>query len=575
MSTAQWDAEPDLMRNVRRKLRSGEPLDLLAEASSMLTMVDRREYGFGRREGDPPYSLTRLVELFMDVHRIETSALLAVIAELAGDDDLLAARIRRELAQRGDRLPEWLARLGDVEVYRAQEMVHVLGDGDNVHLGVRLADGSELTAIVYIDHNMGTLVKDAFVVPESMASLETFMRTKSDDPDTVWRDLDLGDARVRITEAIESAAMTVPPFETDTWPVCRPIVEWLARQLPAGGTGYERPEWSEPDRERLADRFFASSFGQPLDDADHRGLLESVIWFGADYGPGDPMRWSPVAIEIILVDWIPRKIVADAPYLAKAPDLLRAFVRFCHAERGIRPELTDETLAAVDRWEPEYQGTIRSPRPQGPMALLAAMGATVPDGTWDMGDLDLDLDEPYDHRAVMAEMLREAAGSEEALRTLDDRPLPDEEFDWTGIPDDVHHKVAEVLALCDRCSDDLFDVEYRTVCRRLLARAAAGDPAVFRRRASSATAAAAICWIVGKDNDLFNLYHGPLRVKDLMAHFGLAQGGVSQRAETLMKAAGFDPYARRWDLRLGSPELLVSGRRRRLIELRDEYLTDG
>jgi hypothetical protein len=208
------------------------------------------------------------------------------------------------------------------------------------------------------------------------------------------------------------------------------------------------------------------------------------------------------------------------------------------------------------------------------MALLAAMGAVDPDGPWDMGDPDQDLDEPYDHRAFMAELLREAAGSEDALRILDDRPLPDEAFEWSGIPDDVHDKVAEVLALCDRCSDELFDVEYRTVCRRLLARAAAGDPAVFRRRASSVTAAAAICWIAGKDNDLFNLYYGPLRVKDLMAHFGLAQGGVSQRAETLMKAAGFDPYARRWDLRLGSPELLVSRRRRRIIELRDEYLTN-
>lgn len=41
-----------------------------------------------------------------------------------------------------------------------------------------------------------------------------------------------------------------------------------------------------------------------------------------------------------------------------------------------------------------------------------------------------------------------------------------------------------------------------------------------------------------------------------------------------MKAADFDPHLRRWDLRLGSPELLVSRRRRRLIELRDEYLTD-
>jgi hypothetical protein len=282
------------------------------------------------------------------------------MAELAGDDELQGQRIRRELARRAERLPEWLSRLGEAEVVRAQEMVHVLGDGDNVNVEVRLPGGHGLTAVVYIDHNMGTLVKDAFVVPETIDGLEALMRSKVDDPDTVWRDIDLADARVRITEAIDLAAMTVPPFESDTWPVCRPIVEWLTRKLPPDGTGYARPEWTDRERERLADRFFASEFGAPLDDADHRGLLESVIWFGADYGPGDPLRWSAVAVEIILVDWIPHKLVADIAYLAKAPDLLRAFVRFCHAERGIRAELTAETLAAIDEYEPEYQRTIRS-----------------------------------------------------------------------------------------------------------------------------------------------------------------------------------------------------------------------
>ena len=68
------------------------------------------------------------------------------------------------------------------------------------------------------------------------------------------------------------------------------------------------------------------------------------------------------------------KIVAPAEYLAKAPDLLRAFIRFAHADVGLRSDLTDETLAAIDAWEPEYQQTIRSPRPQGPAALLAALG---------------------------------------------------------------------------------------------------------------------------------------------------------------------------------------------------------
>jgi hypothetical protein len=211
--------------------------------------------------------------MFLDVPRVETSAMLAVIAELAADD-LQAARIRRELARRADPLPEWLARLGEAEVYRAQEMVHGLGDGDNINVGVRLAGGHELTAVVYIDHNVGTLVKDAFVVAETIDGFEALMRSAADDPDTVWRELDLADARVRITEAIELAAMTVPPFESDTWPMSRPIVEWLARRMPAGG--------SKRGRQRLADRLFASPFGASLDDDEHRDLLESVLWYGAD-----------------------------------------------------------------------------------------------------------------------------------------------------------------------------------------------------------------------------------------------------------------------------------------------------
>ena len=285
------------------------------------------------------------------------------------------------------------------------------------------------------------------------------------------------------------------------------------------------------------------------------------------------MRWSPVAVEIILEDSIPRKIVADAAYLSKAPVVLRAFVRFCHAERGIRPSLTDDTLDAIDRYEPGYQRTIRRPRPQGPMALLAAMGALDPDGPWPTDGLDDVFDDEFtfDHGEFMRALLLEAAGSDISLAALDDRPLPDEEFRWAGVEPDVHDRVAEVLALADRCCEELLDIEHRTACRRLLARVASGDPAVFRRRASPVTAAAAICWIVGKDNDLFQPGRGGILVKDLMSHFGLAQGGVSQRAETLLKAAGFDPSARRWDLRLGVPELLVSTRRRRLIELRDEY----
>lgn len=238
-------------------------------------------------------------------------------------------------------------------------------DGDNVLLGARLP-GHELTAVIYIDHNLGTVVKDAFPVPGPISEVIERLREAADDPDVTVRDIGLANARARVAEAIEVGAIMFPPFETETWPASRPLTEWLLRLLPADGTGYTRPVWSEAAKKRLANRFFGSRFGKPLDDADHQDLLDQFVWFGTDYGPGDPLRWSPVAVEILLADWIPRKIVAHSGYLSKAPELLRAFIQFCHAERKIRPALTGQTLAAVDEYEPEYQRVIRSPRPQGP-----------------------------------------------------------------------------------------------------------------------------------------------------------------------------------------------------------------
>jgi hypothetical protein len=256
-------------------------------------------------------------------------------------------------------------------------------------IGARLPSGDELTVVALIDHNLGAVVKDAYLVGESIADLvEQLRRAMAEDPDLSWHEICLGGAKARVTDAIARGAITFPLFETERWPGCRPLVEWIARSLPDGGTGYQRPEWDEQATQARAGRFLGSPFGAGFDDAEQRGLLDSLLWFGADYGPGDPLRWSPTAVELLLTDWLPRKIIADAGCLAKAPNLLRAFIRFCHRERGIRAELTAQTLAAVDKYEPEYQQTIRSPRPQGPLALLAAMGAVDRDGPWEVPEVE-------------------------------------------------------------------------------------------------------------------------------------------------------------------------------------------
>jgi hypothetical protein len=257
--------------------------------------------------------------------------------------------------------------------------------------------------------------------------------------------------------------------------------------------------------------------------------------------------------------------VAPAEYLAKAPDLLRAFIHFAHEEVGLRSDLTDEALAAINTWEPRYQQTIRSPRPQGPAALLAALGVD----TEEMADMPFGPEESENFENSMLDWLALDVGDPVQLDQLDDEPLADEPFRCDGISDNVTARVHEVLALSDRCCEEMLDLEYRTACRRVLARVVSKEPEVFRRTGRAETAAAALVWIVGKANDLFEQRTGGMHVRDLMSHFGLRQSSVAQRAATMLRAGGFndDTYI----VRLGSPDYLVAARRRRIIKMRDKY----
>ena len=310
------------------------------------------------------------------------------------------------------------------------------------------------------------------------------------------RDISLADARARAAQAIELGAIMFPPMETETWPASRPLTEWLLRLMPEGGTGYVRPKWTKAAKKKLAKRFFGSPFGRrsttPITGTCWISSCGSAPITGrATRCGGARSRWRscwPTGSRAR--SW------PDPGQLSKAPALLRAFIRFCHAERGIRPALTDETLAAVDEWEPEYQRVIRSPRPQGPMALLAAMGVLGDEKPWQ--------DEPFEHQAAaFSTALAEEVGGQDALDSLDDTPLPDEEFGWDEVPADVRDRVGEVLAACDRCCDDLFGAEYRTACRRLLARAVPGLPDCCGGQARPEAIAAAVCWVIGKGNQRF------------------------------------------------------------------------
>ncbi len=556
--------EPDLIERIADALDEGEPLALLELAALFLAVVDPRSDDPFRPDPERP-TREQLLGSFLDAPLPETSALLAAVATLSRDD-VLRRRVSHEIADRAHALPSWLAELSRATAApEAVEVTHPLGDADDIIVSVTLPDGHALTAVVLIEHNLGSIVKDAFVVSGPLDELvATIQATRLSEPDMIHGPLSPADAKVRITEAVEQGARTFPPTETETWPMCRPLVEWMVALLPDGGAGYERREWTDEETDDLARRFRASRFAAGVDDPDD--MLSSLLWFGTGYGPGDPLHWSPTAVEILLLDWIPRKIMADVEVLAAAPDVLRAFIRFCHHERGIRPGLTDETIAAVDAFEPEYQELIRSDRLQGPEALLAAMGLHDPGETTRPSPSS----RPWSPRSCST-TLREAVGGEKALDALDAEPLPDEPFAWDVVPPDVHDRVGEVLDLVERGCAELLDAEYRTACRRLLADVAAGDPEIFRRRGKAEMTAAAVCWIAGKANALFDpTAPGPtMQVKQLMAHFGVTS--ASQRSGMLLRAIGVEPDNRYVVMNLGTPRYLTGARRAQILDDRERF----
>ena len=332
----------------------------------------------------------------------------------------------------------------------------------------------------------------------------------------------------------------------------------MVRMLPAGGVAPEPKEWSPEATAAVVGEFFASPLGAPLDREDEHSLLESVLWFSTGYATGDPSRWSPVTVEMLLADWFPRKVLAEPAYLARLPQLLRAYVRYCHDRNGIRSELTEETLAAVDQYEPEYLQLIHSDRQRSMAGLAEAI-------------VESESVKHQSDQEIHLEYIADEVGGVERLTALDAEPLPDEEFDWAGIPEEIHSAVSVILHECDACAVAILDVEHRTAMRRFLARAARNDPTLFRRKGSPVRGAAAVAWVICTTNRTIGSYRSSMTGKELLAQFGIT-GSVSDRAQSLIRAAAIDLNLTYGSLRVGDPGLLVSRRRRELVEDRGRTL---
>lgn len=143
-------------------------------------------------------------------------------------------------------------------------------------------------------------------------------------------------------------------------------------------------------------------------------------------------------------------------------------------------------------------------------------------------------DEPSGFHRHVLDQLAEEAGGQDALDSLDDAPLPEEQFGWDRVPACARDRVGQVLAACDRCCDELLGDEYRTACLRLLARAVLGLSGMLQTPGRPEVIAAAVCWVIGQATARAAATRDVREVVEILE----IEGGERQ---LISKAAGSNP----------------------------------
>ncbi|GAA2158617.1 DUF6398 domain-containing protein [Humibacillus xanthopallidus] len=606
-TTVPGDAIQPMVVDLRRRLRDDNPWSFLAFVS---TLVEVAESGPGPAddipdtggwpEGGGAAALAPVVESFIGIDLAETTAALNALAVLVRDAEMVGD-IDAELAHRRQPMPLWLRDLRDTRVTKAHLMAADGDRGANVVLGLDWSGGHGATFLVYVDHARGTVVRDAFPVPAPIEEVlsrldDTAGQEGPGAPDFDIEELDLAEARSLVEEALDESDEEDWDPESDTWPASRPILRWLLQTMPEGGLGWAEHEDFEDfedfddldtdsrsvssrlaeellsSRRELVDRFAASpeATAAGLDlrpDGTDRMALALTLCASESMNDKAFLKWSPERVELLLFGLLPRTTLVDRTVAKRVPQLLKVFAAWCLAEVGASPKQIAAVRDAVDRSGPDYIAIVTSFEATRLRQAVQDYAALLGDPVGILPVMESQSD--FAWAEFMIDRAAEQVGGREALSALDLEPLPDEEFDWSTVPSDIHGPVSETLQPIDELATERFDVEFRTACRRFLAAVVAGDPGLFRRRGSTASAAAAIVWLVGRFNGVVARGGDGMLAGEVWTYFGVT-ASASSRAQVLRRAVGLDPYALTDSLE--HPEWLTSANRQDLARRRDEGL---
>ncbi len=515
-----------------------DPLDTMTAASELAAFAEEHKEN-PRRHPDSP-DIDAVVETLAQA-RTQEADLMLILWDLFLDPSPLT-EFQRRLITRRTKAPAWVASLNQAKPTRAVHIGPVTGELRLIGIEIQGPDGP-ITAAVDIFYSGIAMIRDGYVYPGSVSNLVRRAQSWEDEGITV-EDLALEDARAEIEDAIEWTERYIDAPETETWPSTKPLLRWMLRLLPDGGTGYEYPEYTEEELDAEIAAFMASPHAANL-GKDAAGQAGFLLNLADNYGSGDVRNWSSQLVERVLLDLIPRKLIAADEHFKPIPKVLEALVVYCHEQLEIPSFITDEVLHTIAVSTPEYR-RLTKPSYYDP----GIAGYSLYGYSWGKD-----------------------IGGAEAIDSVNTNPLPVEKFDSKGLSREVGKRARSVAQVIEESATEFFgDPELTTATLRLLRILCDEHPQYFTYKSTAkamaatpweANVAASLCWLIGKSNNWFRQSDPSRTVKALMKAFGV-KTPPNGRGDTIAK---WIPTAQMsyggWQL--GNPSLLTSTRREEIL----------
>jgi len=340
------------MRTARGIHATDDPLQVEVLVSGVLSLFDQPLIDIA----DSVEFLGRQwVTYLVDKRSLDALALLHGIADLA--DEPLAVSARTGIAAlhaAGRADPAFAARIGPHRFLDAWTSIDDYGDQEMV--AVSFADPTDQPhALAFmIDHNYEGLAREAWLAP----SLDDLRTSWSETSQMAIVRLDAQALADRLGQGLRMYDLYLGPPVSDDVRELAALMRARLRALPPARERAHR-EVGEAEREAVVAAFVASK--EAGRSAEAAGLARYFVDYRFDHTDGDPLRWSPIAVELCLLDWFPRKATLDDDDVAAVPDALRRFVRYAGRQKGLSQADIGETLGALDEFEPQYLEAMRDP----------------------------------------------------------------------------------------------------------------------------------------------------------------------------------------------------------------------